>query len=122
MNLYRDGQFVETFDDPRDYETLVDYVSKHARPTGHTEDLTPEEQKTFGNQNTIYNPTGTVSSLDETTFQEVIGNGHAFVKFFAPWYVPSSALTSRLLADAGFLTGVDTARNLRLLGWTLRDK
>lgn len=88
MNLYREGQFVETFEDPRDYETLVEYISKHAQHTGgHT-----EEHKTSGNQATIYNPTGTVTALDETTFQEVIDGGHAFVKFFAPWCVLSPTL------------------------------
>lgn len=123
MNIYRDGQFVETFEEPRDYDTLVSYISKHARPTGrHTGDKPAEDKKVLESQQITYNPTGTVLPLDETNFQEVISGGHAFIKFFAPWSVLSPIPLSNYRLTSGVLLGVDIANGLHLLGRSLRDK
>ena len=47
MNLYRNGQFVETFKDSRSHEILTAYLNAHAEPrnppapTSTTPDLQP---------------------------------------------------------------------------------
>ncbi|KAJ3482266.1 hypothetical protein NLI96_g7101 [Meripilus lineatus] len=96
MNLYRDGVYVETFEEPRDYDTLVEYLSKHAErktPSGTSQETTsqphpeaPADGATpHSNNHVLYNPTGTVTSLNEATFADLVNAGHVFVKFFAPW-------------------------------------
>lgn len=90
MNLYRNGQFVETFNDARDYDLLVQYLTKHAEPTAplaphHAENEVVDEPIATGDQAKIYNPDGTVLSLGSTNFQSIINEGHVFVKYFAPW-------------------------------------
>ena len=100
MNLYRDGVYVETFEEPRDYDTLVEYLSKLAErktPSGTSQETTsqphpeaPADGATpHSNNHVLYNPTGTVTSLNEATFADLVNAGHVFVKFFAPWYASS---------------------------------
>ncbi|KAI8984891.1 thioredoxin-domain-containing protein [Trametes punicea] len=96
MNLYRNGQYVETFMQARTIELLTEYVNAHAEPRNPpaptvsieepviveierdelVEEVQPKED---------VNPRGIVLSLDETTFRENVDKGGIFVKFFAPW-------------------------------------
>ena len=105
MNLYRNGQFVETFRKSREHDILTNYLAAHAEPhnppapvstsssTASTTVATPEpENDPLVSEYAVHedaNPNGVGVSLDEKNFQETIDKGHVFVKFFAPWYVHS---------------------------------
>jgi len=120
MNLYRDGQFVETFDHDRDFNILIDFLLAYAEPIGassspsttaeqeestaiipveslpaeiHQIDETLVVQRPRGEEN----PSGEVISLTSETFDNFVAHAPAFVKFFAPWYKCSS------VADCAFL-------------------
>ncbi|THH32163.1 hypothetical protein EUX98_g2007 [Antrodiella citrinella] len=103
MNLYRDGQFVDTYKKARDFDLLTAYLDEYIEPketvepeptlSSSTPDLPiatldtkeliaatfklPEEK--------TYNPGGNVVILNEKSFTETIADGHVFVKFYAPW-------------------------------------
>ncbi|THG93397.1 hypothetical protein EW026_g7827 [Hermanssonia centrifuga] len=90
MNLYRDGEFVETFKKSREIDVLREYLTAHAEAgfVARTPELTAAEDRTAAElplPSKTYNPTGSVSALDETSFEEMIKEGHAFIKFYAPW-------------------------------------
>lgn len=114
MNLYRDGQFLETYREARSYDLLTFYISKHAEPTSlptlpeTTEDpivapiitAAPEPEVQFevqqqqqreNHQASVpakdLNVDGKVLALDDKTFRDAVNEGHVFVKFYAPWYV-----------------------------------
>jgi len=83
MNLYKDGEFVETFKGSREIGKLQDFLKKHARP----EVLEQKETVLAVDASKTYNPLGNVEVLDDSNFQKTLDDGPAFVKFFAPWYV-----------------------------------
>src|SRR5258708_2163732 len=102
MNLYRNGEFVETFDD-RDFDILVNFLSMRAEPTGDpsSSSPTPEQEENAAEvipaDETLiiqtpraeYNPSGDVISLTTETFDDFVAHAPTFVKFFAPWYICS---------------------------------
>lgn len=104
MNLYRNGEFVETFTDNRDFDILVDFLTARAEPTGDsslfsatteqeenaTEVIPADETLVIQTPRAEYNPSGEVISLTSETFDDFVVNAPAFVKFFAPWYIRSS--------------------------------
>ncbi|KAH7888179.1 thioredoxin-like protein [Phlebopus sp. FC_14] len=101
MNLYRNGDFLETFNKDREFEILVDYLVAHAEATGtstlaaiHTQEDEPASSPTpIPTTNPLHvqtprtepNPAGEVVSLDVQNFDSFISQGPAFIKFFAPW-------------------------------------
>lgn len=100
LNLYRNGEFVDTFNGGRDYDILQDYIKKHAEPTSAPQlqpSITstievppmtkPAEVLHIQTPRAAVNPSGSVLPLGPNNFQEVIDQGPAFIKFFAPWYV-----------------------------------
>ena len=103
MNLYRNGEFLETFSDSRQHDILTNYLAAHAEPknppaAASTPDTTAADPPEPENDELVEeyathedaNPLGAVLSLDETNYQETVDKGHVFVKFFAPWSVPPS--------------------------------
>ena len=103
MNLYRNGEFVETFRQSREHDILTNYLVSHAEPRNPpAAESTPEDnvavdpiependplvEEYVSRQD--MNPQGLVLSLDEKNYQQTVDNGHVFIKFFAPWSVPS---------------------------------
>jgi len=105
INLYHNGDFVDTFKATRTFDILVEYLVKHAEPTGiPVQDAiieekplvepTPEPPSTPTPEPVhppsppiVLNPAGEVNSLTEQTFERFLSEGPAFIKFFAPWYV-----------------------------------
>ena len=101
MNLYRNGQFVETFRDSREHDILTDYLNAHAEPRSPPPTTTPSAEPITAEvaqpendplvaefvSHEDANPDGVVVALDEKNYQATIDKGHVFVKFFAPWYV-----------------------------------
>ncbi|KAF8451098.1 thioredoxin-like protein [Boletus edulis BED1] len=106
MNLYRDGEFVETFNTDREFHLLIEFLQERAEPQGTSqkEDVpTPAEQAATATATpspspsptadrlvvqtprTNANPSGTVVSLNVQTFDHFLAQGPAFIKFFAPW-------------------------------------
>ncbi|CDO70352.1 hypothetical protein BN946_scf184613.g2 [Trametes cinnabarina] len=100
MNLYRNGQFVEKYNQARTIELLTEYLNAHAEPrnppapavttTAVAEVPTPtavekDEALEEAKPREDMNPHGLVLSLDENTFQANVDKGGIFVKFFAPW-------------------------------------
>ncbi|KAI6119926.1 thioredoxin-like protein [Pisolithus croceorrhizus] len=103
MNLYRNGEFVDKFSKNREFDLLVDYLSKHAEPTGVAiPDVAAEEEvfstvpppePTTAIEQPLHvqvpsvdpNPTGVVVELTTESFDSFLSQGPAFVKFFAPW-------------------------------------
>lgn len=96
MNLYSEGTFVETFNENRDFDTLLSYLISHARPEQPAIAI-PASTALASPQSSIVqipetplpiiDSAGTVTPLDSSSFQDVVKIGHVFVKFFAPWYV-----------------------------------
>lgn len=85
MNLYKDGQFVEQYKAKRELDQLSSFLKKHAEPAADTPPP-PSLAVAKPTVNTpILNPSGTVSTLDDKTFQATLNKGPAFVKFYAPW-------------------------------------
>ena len=97
MNLYKDGEFVETFNQPRELDLLQAYLSEHAEPTvvpappATITEAVREEEVPVQAPVKQYNLEGTVTSLDDRTFQQAIDEGHVFIKFYAPWCVAPSS-------------------------------
>lgn len=99
LNLYRNGEFIDTFNGGRDYDVLQDYIKKYAEPTSTPLPLStttiftvppitkPEEILHIQTSRPAVNPSGSVLLLNPNNFQEVIDQGSIFIKFFAPWYV-----------------------------------
>ena len=112
MNLYRDGEFVDTYSADREFHLLLEYLGAHAEPKRTSEKVeepspapslapTPTEQLeeatptptpsppadhlVVQTPRTDANPSGTVVSLDVQTFDSFLVQGPAFIKFFAPW-------------------------------------
>lgn len=99
MNLYRNGQFVETFTDERDFNILVDFLLARAEPvadflssstTVEQEELAAEivpvdENLVIQTSQVESNPSGEVVSLTSETFDNFVAQAPTFVKFFAPW-------------------------------------
>ncbi|KAL4075556.1 thioredoxin-like protein [Scleroderma citrinum] len=104
MNLYRNGDFTDTFNANREFDLLVDYLVKHAEPTETpAQDVIVEEEKPLVEptpdptpmpssepvlpqvMRAEPNPAGEVVSLTEQTFDRFLSEGPAFIKFFAPW-------------------------------------
>lgn len=97
MNLYRDGVYVETYQESREVDVLSRYLTSralHTSVSGTT--ITPsveptledELQQFLGFQSDVengLNPSGAVLALDEANFENIINKGKVFVKFFAPW-------------------------------------
>lgn len=111
MNLYRNGEFVETFNADREFHLLIEFLSARAEPKGTSqgekakeEDVpvpapvsteqeaaptpTPSpaaEPLVVQSPRTDANPSGTIVPLDVQTFDNFLAQGPAFIKFFAPW-------------------------------------
>ncbi|KAJ7640676.1 thioredoxin-like protein [Mycena polygramma] len=67
MRLYRDGELVEIYAGRRDFQLLVEFLSKAAPP---------QEPKFVPGQ---------VALLDRDNFTTALAQGPAFVKFYMPW-------------------------------------
>ncbi|KAG6374901.1 thioredoxin-like protein [Boletus reticuloceps] len=108
MNLYRDGEFVETYNTDREFHFLIEFLQERAEPQGTSqkEDVptsaeqaatptpTPSpspspsptaDRLVVQTPRTNPNPSGTVVSLNVQTFDHFLAQGPAFIKFFAPW-------------------------------------
>ncbi|KIK54358.1 hypothetical protein GYMLUDRAFT_177266 [Collybiopsis luxurians FD-317 M1] len=83
MNIYKDGEFVETFKGARELPRLTEFLKRHA-PVAPTEEPELEETE-LETPGTNPNPTGNVIVLDDSNFDNVLSEGPAFVKFYAPW-------------------------------------
>ncbi|KIM79468.1 hypothetical protein PILCRDRAFT_823363 [Piloderma croceum F 1598] len=104
LNLYRNGEFVDTFEGVREYDALLEYMNKHAEPTS-TLTPTPQAPPSATSPSTVelptvtksvevlhvqtpradVNPSGSVLELGPHNFQDVVDQGPVFVKYFAPW-------------------------------------
>lgn len=103
MNLYRNGQFVETFTKDRDFDILVDFLLARAEPTANSlpaptaveqkemaaEIVPVDEDSVIQVSQAESNPSGEVISLTSETFDDFVAQAPTFVKFFAPWYAAS---------------------------------
>lgn len=96
MNLYKDGKYLETFNQARTLDILTNYLADHAEPRNPPAPE-PTAKETASDKDELaeqiasreeFNAAGTVLSLDENNFRQTIDKGYVFVKFFAPWYVP----------------------------------
>ncbi|KAF5367477.1 hypothetical protein D9758_003702 [Tetrapyrgos nigripes] len=65
MNIYKDGEYKETFKGARDLSRLKDFLKKYANPSAPepTHSVVSEEEPTQ-----IYDSSGTVSVLDDSNF------------------------------------------------------
>ena len=84
LNLYKNGELVDTFRKARELNLLKEYLDKHIEEDidAETHAPPPPTQKA---PTRILNPEGKVLQLDGRTFSNEVKNGGAFVKFFAPW-------------------------------------
>ena len=81
INLYYDGQFIESYKGRRDFQDLREYVAKHAKRTiSHT------AASSIAADSPALSSPGTVVSLDRDGFEAALRQGPLFVKFYAPWY------------------------------------
>lgn len=80
LNIYKDGEFVDTFTDSRELELLKKYLDKYL--VTETLPPPPPAQK---KPTRIMNPEGKVLELDERNFSNEVKEGGVFIKFFAPW-------------------------------------
>lgn len=76
MNLYRDGQFVETFRQSREYNLLAEYLVKHAEPTSQTVADTVQSTGTAEQTNQVHQQDGKT----EYTGGRKIGQSIAFAE------------------------------------------
>lgn len=84
MNLYKDGEFVETFKGARDLDHLTEFLKKHA-PVVESEPVIEEPEEDALAPGTNPNLSGSVLVLDDTNIQSTIEQGPVFIKFYAPW-------------------------------------
>lgn len=84
LTLFRDGEIVEHYKGRRDHDLLTAYIDDQAAPSAPAPEHKPEAA------NTPLNVDGNVLVLGDDTFGATIEQGHAFVKFYAPWSVPMS--------------------------------
>ena len=84
LNLYKNGELVDTFRKARELNLLKEYLDKHIEEDINAETHAPPPQ-TQKAPTRILNPEGKVLQLDGRTFSNEVKNGGAFVKFFAPW-------------------------------------
>ena len=80
LNVYRNGEFVDTFQKAREPGLLKEYLDQYIDIETH---VTPPPAPKAPTR--ILNPEGKVLELDERNFSSEIKHGGAFVKFFAPW-------------------------------------
>lgn len=95
MNLYRNGDFVETFRGSREHFILTQYLAKHAerdeplpdpaKGTDKQAEKTSSEEIHRPSPESNPNPNGMVIALDSSTFNAALNEGPVFVKFYAPW-------------------------------------
>jgi thioredoxin domain-containing protein 5 len=87
MNLYKNGEFVETWRKARDYDALLAYLRKNSEPASGV--IPPshhdEDDDLFIASGVDYNPKGEVLSLNSKNFYGYLTEGPIFIKFFAPW-------------------------------------
>ncbi|KAJ3996888.1 protein disulfide isomerase [Lentinula boryana] len=84
MNLYNNGELVESFKGARDLERLTEFLKRHA-PTALSPSSVSEIVQEEASHSSTPNFSGSVLILDGSNFQSAIEEGPAFVKFFAPW-------------------------------------
>lgn len=80
LNIYKNGEFVDTFKKARELDLLKEYLDGHLDTETHP--TSPPARKAPAH---ILNPEGKVLELDERNFSGEIKRGGVFVKFFAPW-------------------------------------
>jgi thioredoxin domain-containing protein 5 len=83
LNLYQDGKYLETFNQNRELDLLLAFLSKR------TQELVPPAvvaDAPAESPSPIVNPSGEVLVLSNENFAEEIAKGKVLVKFFAPWY------------------------------------
>lgn len=97
INLWKNGEFVETYDGDRDLEKLQVYIEKHAEsstpkvaptstePTAVVVSTKAAEVLHIQTPRAGVNTAGAVLKLDPTNFKDVLAEGPTFIKFFAPW-------------------------------------
>ena len=80
LNLYKNGELVDTFKKARELNLLKEYLDKYlvagARPPSPPVSKAPAR---------VLNPEGKVLELGERSFSNEVKQGGVFVKFFAPW-------------------------------------
>ena len=118
MNVYRNGEYIDTFRGVREFDLLTQFIAKYAEPRGEPEQLS-EEPASHGQR--ILNREGMVQALNPTNFDEVIRSGPSFVKFFAPWYVLLYSTITRILRLLTSYIGVVIVKSLLRhgLNWLL---
>nr|GAT46096.1 protein disulfide isomerase [Mycena chlorophos] len=77
MNLYRRGEMVERYKGSRELDLLNEYLDKNAPP--------PREPPPPSTPAVVLNTIGAVTALTPDTFFPTVGQGAAFIKFYAPW-------------------------------------
>ena len=80
LNIYKNGEFVDTFKKARELEFLNEYIEQYLVP--ETQPPPPPVPKP---PTRILNPDGKVLELGEQNFSNEVKKGGVFVKFFAPW-------------------------------------
>lgn len=80
LNIYRNGEFVDTFRKPRELDLLKEYLDQYIET--NTDPTPPPAHQA---PTRVLNPEGKVLELDERNFSNEIKHGGVFVKFFAPW-------------------------------------
>jgi len=118
LNLYRNGEFVDTYEGVREYDPLLEYMNKHAEPTSTSiSTQTSQAPPSVASPSAVkpptmtkpvevlhiqtpradVNPSGSVLELGPHDFQDVVDQGPVFVKYFAPWYVLMECLSIAIL-------------------------
>lgn len=86
LNIYKDGEFVDTFDKAREPELLRKYLDKYLVPETPLPPPPPPPPPAAPKPPPhTSNPEGKVLELDEQNFSHEVKKGGVFVKFFAPW-------------------------------------
>ncbi|KAJ3713890.1 thioredoxin-like protein [Lentinula raphanica] len=85
LNLYNNGEFVETFKGGRDLDRLTEFVKRHAPPPPSEVQPAVDTVEDEVSSGPTPNLSGSVLVLNDSNFQSALQEGPAFVKFFAPW-------------------------------------